>query len=194
MLPIALGDFPEGNIGTHGMKGIAHGRPAALFWAEWIMKSWWGRVKNCGTGLCPMCYHPGGTHRTGERGLPNVGIQGIPGRAGTVRADVRAGTREASRVAGQNDECAGAGGSARGVLHQPKESRTTGDGHTSDRTGVDAREGVGAIGDGRVEESAGGETRSGGGGWRRSTLVAETSSPKETSPTTRGASVRLPEL
>jgi hypothetical protein len=31
-------------------------------------------------------------------------------------------------------------GTARGVLHEPEESNATGDGHTSDRAGVDARE------------------------------------------------------
>ncbi len=37
------------------------------------------------------------------------------------------------------------------------------DGYTGDRAGIDAREGAGAIGDGRVEEGAGGGTGRGGG-------------------------------
>jgi len=47
-------------------------------------------------------------------------------------------------------------------LHEPEESNATGDGHTSDRAGVDARERVGAIGDGRVEEGERGEEWRGG--------------------------------
>jgi len=131
------------------------------------------------TGLCPMCYHPGGAHRTGERELRHVGIQGIPGRAGAVRADVRTGTRKAGRVAGPNDECAGAGGTARGVLHEPEESNATGDGHTRDRAGIDAREGVGAIGDGRVEKVERGKEGRGGAERRAVGKGRETSRRRE---------------
>ena len=40
-----------------------------------------------------------------------------------------------------------------GVLHEPAQSGGAGDGLAHGRSGIDAREGVDAVGDGRVEES-----------------------------------------
>jgi hypothetical protein len=113
-------------------------------------------------GFVPDVLSPGWDASIRGKRAANVGIQGIPGRAGTIRADVRERTREAGRVAGPNDECAGAGGTAWGVLHESEKSNATGDGHTSDRAGVDARKRVGAIGDGGVEEGERGEEGRGG--------------------------------
>ena len=40
-------------------------------------------------------------------------------------------------------------GAARSVLHQPAESRASGDGSANDQPGAGSREGIGAVGDGR---------------------------------------------
>jgi hypothetical protein len=51
---------------------MAHIRTPADSAAKWIMESWWSRVKNCGAGLCPMCYHPAGAHGIREKGFSHM--------------------------------------------------------------------------------------------------------------------------
>jgi len=96
--------------------------------------------------LCPKWYE----RRRGESG--DECVRGAPGRVGEVRADVWEGTREAGGVHGPDHECAGAGGTARSVLHEPEECGGAGDGFADGGAGIDAREGVGAGGDGGDEE------------------------------------------
>lgn len=115
----------------------------------WIMFWRGGTVKFGGAGLCPKWYVRvmGWGEESG-----NECVRGTPGRAGEVRADVWEGTREAGGVTGPDHECAGTGGTTRGVLHEPKESDGAGDGFADGRAGIDACEGVGAGGDGGDEE------------------------------------------
>src|SRR6266566_4103615 len=129
-------------------------------------------VKFGASCVCPMCNsgpvgavgiydlanRPESEHRTAccgrvysssTRERNDVGISGTPGRAGALRTNVRTGTGTAGGVAGPAYECPGSCGATRSVLHQPAESRASGDGLEDDQPGVGSREGIGAVGDGR---------------------------------------------
>src|SRR5882762_8214619 len=117
-------------------------------------------VKFGASRVCPMCNS--GPARWGvlsnrsTKAWNNVGIRRAQRRTGKIRADVWTGTRAAGGVPRPFDECIGAGGPARRVLHQPAQSGGARHGlaHHQSRTG--AREGISAVGDGRV---APGETK-----------------------------------
>src|SRR5215470_7029526 len=138
-----------------------------------------GGVKFRARRVCPMWHGLECVCRATKAGEPvleeeNVGIRGTPGRAGAVRTDVRKGARKARGLAGPDDQCAGAGRSARRVLHESAEPGRTGDGSENDYAGTNARERVGAGRHGGIEASArvGGESQELSGRARRTGRTA----------------------
>src|ERR1700722_5324844 len=83
-----------------------------------------------------------------------LSISRAQGRVGALRADVRSGPGAPRGLTGPPDECVGARRPAWCVLHEPAQSDRARDGSTDRFAGVDAREGIDAIGDGRNAESA----------------------------------------
>src|SRR6266446_48799 len=110
-------------------------------------------VKFGASSVCPKC-NSGTALRgvlwAGQGVRSDVGIRKAQRRTGKIRADVWPRARPAGGVTRPFDKRAGTGGPAWRLLHQPAQSDGARDGPAHHQSRAGARQGIGAIGDGRA--------------------------------------------